>query len=55
MHKIKTNPDKIIVLVKDILSSEINEKGNYLRLGTTPKFTDIEVIALSLTARMFKY
>ncbi len=50
MHNIKTNFDKIIVVIKDILSDEINEKGNYLRRGTVPKFSDIEVIALSLTA-----
>ena len=50
MHNIKTNFDKIIGLIKDILADEINEKGNYLRRGTRPKFSDIEVIALSLTA-----
>ena len=41
---------KILEVIKDILGNEINEKGNYLRRGTKPKFSDIEVIALSLTA-----
>jgi hypothetical protein len=50
MHNIKTNFDKILVIIKDILSDEINAKGNYLRRGTVPKFSDIEVMALSLTA-----
>ncbi len=50
MHNIKANFDKILVVIKDILSDEINESGNYLRRGTIPKFSDIEVIALSLTA-----
>jgi len=50
MHNIKTNFDKILVVVKDILRDEINERGNYLRRGSVPKFSDIEVIALSLTA-----
>jgi hypothetical protein len=50
MHNIKTNFDKIIVVIKDILRDEINEKGNYVRRGTRPRFSDIEVIALSLTA-----
>ena len=50
MHNIKTNFDKILGVVKDIVGDEINEKGNYLRPGTRPKFSDIEVIALSLTA-----
>ena len=50
MHNIKTNFDKILGVLKDIIGDEINESGNYLRRGTKPKFSDIEVIALSLTA-----
>ena len=50
MHNIKTNFDKILEVVKDIIGDAINEKGNYLRRGTVPKFSDIEVITLSLTA-----
>jgi Transposase DDE domain len=50
MHNIKTNFDKILGVIKDSIGDEINEKGNYLRRGTRPKFSDIEVIALSLTA-----
>jgi hypothetical protein len=50
MHNIKTNFDKILGVIKDILCGEINENGNYLRRGTKPRFSDIEVIALSLTA-----
>lgn len=50
MHNIKTNFDKILGVIKDILSEEVTEKGNYLRRGTKPRFADIEVIALSLTA-----
>jgi Transposase DDE domain len=50
MHNIKTNFDKILVVLKDIIGDEINEKGNYLRRGSVPKFSDIEVIAMSLTA-----
>ena len=50
MHNIKTNFDKILVVIKEILKDEINKKGNYLRRGTRPRFSDIEVIALSLTA-----
>lgn len=50
MHNIKTNFDKILVVIKDILGDEINDRGNYLRRGSVPRFSDIEVIALSLTA-----
>ena len=50
MHNIKTNFDKILGVLKDILGEQINEKGNYIRRGSVPKFSDIEVIAMSLTA-----
>ena len=50
MHNIGSNFNKIIEVVKEILNDEINEKGNYRRRGTVPKFSDIEVIALSLTS-----
>ena len=50
MHNIHTNFIKIIDVLKDIIGDEINEKDNYLRRGSVPKFSDIEVIALSLTA-----
>jgi hypothetical protein len=50
MHNIRTNFIKILDVIKDIIGDEIDAKGNYLRRGTKPKFSDIEVIALSLTA-----
>ena len=50
MHNIKANFDKIIEVVREILDGEINEQGNYIRRGVVPRFSDIEVIALSLTA-----
>ena len=37
-------------MVKEILSEEVNEKGNYTRRGVVPRFSDIEVISLSLTS-----
>lgn len=45
MHNIKTNFDKLLEVIKDIIRDKINEKGNYLRPGTVPKFSDIEIIA----------
>jgi hypothetical protein len=50
MHNIKTNFDKILYVLKDILSEEVNEKGNFKRRGVVPRFSDVEVMALSLTA-----
>ena len=39
------------MVIKDILGDEINEKGNYLRRGTRPRFADIEVIAFRFIYR----
>ena len=50
MHNIHINFIKIIDVLKDIIGDEISEKGNYLRRGSIPKFSYVEVIALSLTA-----
>ena len=50
MHNIHTNFIKIIDVLKDIIGDQITETGNYSRRGSIPKFSDIEVIALSLTA-----
>ena len=50
MHNIKTNFDKIFEVVKAIIKGETDTGGNYRRRGTKPRFSDMEVIALSLTA-----
>lgn len=50
MHSISTNFSKILEVIKGIIVDEITEEGNYLRRGTRPRFSDVEVIALSLTA-----
>jgi hypothetical protein len=50
MHNIRSNFIKILEVVKEILSDEINDKGNYRRRGTVPRFSDVEVITLSLTS-----
>lgn len=50
MHNIRTNFIKILEVIKDIIGDEINEKGNYSRRGSVPRFSDVEVMALSLTA-----
>ena len=38
MHNIKTNFDKILEVMKDILGDEINEKGNYVQVGIVKFF-----------------
>jgi len=52
MHNIRTNFTKILEVI-DIIGNEINEKSNYLRHGTRPKFSDIEVISLTHIAGPF--
>jgi hypothetical protein len=49
MHNL-TNFRKILEVIKEIIGGEINEKDNFIRRGTNPKFSDIKVMALSLTA-----
>ena len=50
MHNIKTNFDKILEVIKEIIGDQTDSNGNYLRRGTRPRFSDSEVIALSLTS-----
>ncbi|WP_028787529.1 IS982 family transposase [Terrimonas ferruginea] len=50
MHCIKTNFDKILAILKDVLGCELPACGSLRRPGPVPKFSDMEVVALSLTA-----
>lgn len=50
MHCIKTCFGKIMRVLKEILGEDLPVTGNLLRPGPKPKFTDIDVICLSLTA-----
>ena len=50
MHNLKTNFDKILSVCKQYGKEFTNERGNIPRCGVIPKFSDLEVIALSLTA-----
>ena len=50
MHSIKGNFDKVLSIVNELITHRsylLN--GNVLRPGPKPKFTDVDVIALSLT------
>lgn len=50
MHNLKTNFDKILNICKQHSKNLFNERGNIPRHGFAPRFSDLEVIALSLTA-----
>lgn len=46
---------KILDICKQFAGNRVNEKGNVPRCGVVPTFSDLEVIALSLTAEAFGY
>jgi hypothetical protein len=50
MHNLKTNFDKILNICKLHSYKLVDESGNVSRPGTKPKFSDLEVIALSMTS-----
>lgn len=50
MYNLTDNFNKIIVIVKEKLINHVDQHGNMHRRGPKPKFSDVEVIALNLTA-----
>lgn len=50
MHNLYTKFVKILEICKQFSKNLVNEHGNMPRRGPVPKFSDLEVIALSLTA-----
>ena len=50
MHNLFANFVKILEACKHLSQDLVNDKGNIPRRGVIPKFSDLEVIALSLTA-----
>ena len=50
MYNLTDNFNKILIIVKEKLMSHIDQYGNFHRKGPKPKFSDVEVIALNLTA-----
>ena len=50
MHNLKTNFDKIIGIAKSTLANVLLEDNNFFHYRNKPKMTDIEIVALSLTA-----
>ena len=50
MHNLKTNFDKIIGIAKSMLSNVLLEDDNFFNYKNKPKMSDIEIVALALTA-----
>ncbi len=48
MHNLKENFSNILTIVKQTLQDVLDEDGNLAKPGPAPKFSDAEVIALSL-------
>ena len=50
MYNLYTKFVKILEICKQFSENLVNESGNVPRSGPVPKFSDLEVVALSLTA-----
>ena len=50
MHNLYVNFVRIFDICKSFSTNLVNELGNMPRPGVVPKFSDLEVIALNLTA-----
>ena len=50
MNNLYTKFVKILEICKQFSENLVNESGNVPRRGPVPKFSDLEVVALSLTA-----
>ena len=50
MYNLYTKFVKILEICKQFSENLVNESGNVPRRGHVPKFSDLEVVALSLTA-----
>lgn len=55
MRNFITNFVRILGICKDFSKNRVNELGNIPRCGVVPKFSDLEVIALSITAEAFAF
>jgi len=53
MHNFVTKFRKILEICKKFAENQVNEKGNVTRCGVVPTFSDLEVVALSITAGAF--
>lgn len=50
MHNLKQNFDRFLPIVKESLKTILDSNGNIPKTGRTPKFSDSEIIAMSLVS-----
>lgn len=55
MHNFITNFIRILGICKDFAKNRVNDFGNVPRCGVVPKFSDLEVVALGITAEAFGF
>ena len=55
MHNLYANFVRILEVCKQYSQDLVNDKGNMPRCGVVPKFSDLEVIALSLIQETMGY
>jgi len=55
MRNFIVNFVRILGICKDFAGNRVNELGNVPRCGVVPKFSDLEVIALGITAEAFGF
>ncbi len=55
MRNFLANFVRILGICKDFAANRVNEHGNVPRCGVIPKFSDLEVISLGITAEAFGY
>ncbi len=48
MHNLKENFDTVLPIVQTLLQNDVNEAGNIPKPGPKPKFSDLDIITLSL-------
>lgn len=53
MHNFITKFKTILEICKQYAGNQVNERGNVPRRGVIPIFSDLEVVALSITAEAF--
>jgi len=53
MHNFITKFREILQICKHFAKNHVNERGNIPRCGVVPTFSDLEVVALSITAEAF--
>lgn len=55
MRNFIANFVRILGICKDFAGNRVNELGNVPRCGVVPKFSDLEVVALGITAEAFGF